>query len=174
MARRNRKQRKHKSKPEGESRRAGEMRASEALRRKLAAEGVNLAGPLPGAPKASDALVKVVEPLLEGVAADTGMNKKRMEDILRLGILAWNAHSLGYTSMSAFLEEHGRDKLDLDDEDEFMMSIILEPLLHRRRKLFGHDRRLLADFVVLPPLSPSGEFRISVAWANPKHVAATT
>lgn len=171
MGRRGKKQRKRKHKDE--SRRVGETRASQALRRKLAAAGVvNLLGPDSGAPKASDALVKVVEPLLDRVAAESGMNQERMESILRLGVLAWNAHSLGYTSIHPFLQRYGADKLALDDEDEFMVSALLEPLLHRRRKLFGDDPRMLADFVVLD--SPSGEFRISVAWAKPNSAPALT
>jgi hypothetical protein len=164
--------RKTRKRTQGESRREGEARASKALRRKLSLRGVEVTGPPPGAPKASDSLVKVVEPLVERIAAETGMNKERMEAILRLGLIAWNAGSLGYTSVRPLLEEHGGEKLTSHEDREFMVTAVLQPLLDRRRKLFGDDRRMLADFVVLG--SATGDFRISVAWADPEPVAAAT
>ncbi len=145
----------------GDTERAeAEAEADRALRSRMAAAGVSLAGPRPGVIKASDALVELMRPLIDALAREAPFTQSSMEQLLGLGIAVWNAGSRGYRTAESFLADcpHGLKPEEVGPRD------LLECLFARRQTLFPNDRRLIGDLVV-QEASP-GNFGVAVTWSD--------
>jgi hypothetical protein len=112
-----------------------------------------------GPRKISDALLEFVQPVVDALR-ESERTKPRLEQILAVGALAWNAHLM--PDGEACLEEALADmKLDLVASD--VVRHVLEILLARRRDLFPDDRRFVINTVVTQ--KASGKFEVTAAHA---------
>jgi hypothetical protein len=133
--------------------------AGRTLRRRLASVGLPMTfreGPTADR-KLSDALLEFVQPILDALP-ETERTKPRLEQILLLGALAWNAHLM--PDSAAFVE---RALTDLVVEGHDVAQPVVEILLERRRELFADDPRFVVDTFVTR--SASGKLQVSAAHA---------
>jgi hypothetical protein len=105
----------------------------------------------PGAAKMSEALLALVEPEWNLCSDEEAMRK-----LLTLGVAAWNAALMKGAKRSAFLEELAQG-FPTEARHEFMQ--VVEPLIHRKEKLFPHIQRPILSFELT---WPSGEPYLSV------------
>ena len=132
------------------------------FRRALAATG--LESMLVEAPaqerKVSDALLELVQPMIRALEPSQ-RTLARLEQILAIGKLAWNAYLLPDPEM--FL----RDTLENLPADDPVTRDIAQRLAHgllaKRGMLFPHDRRYIAQTFVT--MGPDGRFDVSAAYA---------
>ena len=131
------------------------------IRRRLESMGLHptlLEGPTEDR-KVSDALLELVQPIVQALAVREH-TQARLEQLIQLGTLAWNAHLLpdGDATIARALAE-----LPIEQEDLDIAHGVLDVLCERRRALFPDDRRLIISTAVT--LTPSGEFTVSAAHA---------
>lgn len=131
------------------------------IRRRLGAMGLDpilVEGPTEER-KVSDALLELVQPVVKSLAPHERTND-RLEQVIALGALAWNAYLL--PDGDALIAD-SLARLHLDEETLDVTHELLAVFSERRHALFADDRRLVISTSVT--VSPTGEFRVSAAHA---------
>ena len=115
---------------------------------------------LPEERKVSDALLELTQPLLDALDPNQRTHD-RLDQIVMLGGLAWNAHLMPAP------EEFVRETLaKLPDDDDLARDVavpLVLNLLERRRTLFPDDRRQILNTDVV--MKPTGRFDVTAAYA---------
>ena len=106
----------------------------------------------PGAAKMSAALLELVEPEWDPYADEAKLN-----DLLTLGIVAWNAALEDGAERRAFLEEMA-EALPVEFRQDFKHAV--EPYIRRKEALFPHEHRQIISFELTQ--SSPGKASVSV------------
>lgn len=131
------------------------------LRHRCETIGATVIESPPHAAKMSDTLIDFARPLLDALGREGSLTMDRFESALSLAGVVWNAYLVDEKDPTS-VEETKRQIENLTDDAPLLRGIF-EELTERRRRLFAHDRRLLADLVV--EKSPIKGFRVSAASA---------
>jgi hypothetical protein len=126
--------------------------AEHVLRTRLVAAGTTIVDRDPELPKISDALVDLVQPLVDELSECEELTRLWMQRFVQLAATVWNATLL--PDCDSILDEVRSHVGD---------AAIVDLVLHRRRALYPDDRRFVTDFEVTDR-AEDDEFRVSAAY----------